>query len=75
MDRRSPSYYKVSEVANMLGVTDQTIYRWIKKGLIACIKLPSGHLRISDSQLSKIFASYRLNRRRIRRRILSFYSI
>ncbi|MEM3629143.1 MAG: helix-turn-helix domain-containing protein [Candidatus Bathyarchaeia archaeon] len=75
MDRRYPSYYKVRQVAHMLGVTDQTIYRWIKKGLIACIKLPSGHLRIPDSQPSKIFASYRLNRRRIRRRILSFYSI
>ncbi|MEM3579372.1 MAG: helix-turn-helix domain-containing protein [Candidatus Bathyarchaeia archaeon] len=46
MDRRYPSYYKVRQVAHMLGVTDQTIYRWIKKGLITCIKLPSGHLRI-----------------------------
>ncbi|MEM3699923.1 MAG: helix-turn-helix domain-containing protein [Candidatus Bathyarchaeia archaeon] len=72
MDRRYPSYYKVSEVAQMLNVTDQTVYRWIKKGLIVCIRLPSGHLRIPSSQLFKIYANYRLNRRRIRRKLYHF---
>lgn len=66
---RNPYYYKVSEVAMMLNVTDQTIYRWCKKGLIEYIRLPSGHLRIPRSQLVRLYVDYRLKRRRIGRKL------
>jgi len=45
---------KVDEVAAMLGVHPKTVYRWIREGKIEVIKLPSGRIRIPESEIEKI---------------------
>lgn len=42
------------QAAKMLGVGTQSIYRWIKNGDLAHIKLPSGYYKIFKSEISRI---------------------
>lgn len=42
------------EVASMLGVTVQTVLRWVKMDLIDSILLPSGHRRFRKSDIDII---------------------
>ena len=44
---------KPSEVAERLGVTYQTLYRWAQQGRIAYLKMPSGHMRFTEEQLAE----------------------
>lgn len=44
----------VSDAAYVVGVTRKTIYRWIDKGILAPIRLPSGLLRIRPESLMRI---------------------
>lgn len=48
-------FYTVSEFADMLGITSQTVYQWIYDGLIHSvqIKRKSAH-RIPASELERI---------------------
>jgi excisionase family DNA binding protein len=45
---------KVSEVADQLGMCQNSIYSWIRKGLIGTIRTPSGGIRIRESELFRI---------------------
>lgn len=56
---------KPSKVAKLLGVDTHTIYRWIEKGYIAAIRLPSGQLRIPSSEVERIFSSYVLQKEEV----------
>ena len=42
------------QAAKMLGVGTQSIYRWIKNGELAHIKLPSGYYKIFKSEIARI---------------------
>jgi len=42
----------ISEAANKMHVSRETIYAWIRKGKIKPIGIPSGRLRIPVEQLS-----------------------
>jgi len=44
----------VSDAAYVVGVTRKTIYRWIDKGILAPVRLPSGLLRIRPESLMRI---------------------
>lgn len=48
---------KPSSVAKLLGVDTHTIYRWIEKGYITAVRLPSGRLRIPSNEVERILAS------------------
>jgi len=48
------NYYTVKEVADMMKVHENTIWRWIKEGKLKSFKLPSGRTRISGLELDKI---------------------
>jgi len=39
--------------AKMLGVSDQTVRRWVSKGYIRCIVLPSRHRRFKIGDINK----------------------
>lgn len=39
-----------SEAGKMLGVTGMTIGRWVNDGLLNCVRLPSGLLKVRRSQ-------------------------
>lgn len=49
-----PELVSRSEAAAMLGVHDDTIYRWSRKGWLNPIKLPSGIHRYRRSELLAI---------------------
>jgi excisionase family DNA binding protein len=42
------------EAAKILGISNATIYRWLKRGWINGIILPNGYIRISRIALSRI---------------------
>ena len=41
----------ISEAANKMRVSRETIYAWIRKGKILPVQTPSGRLRIDEAQL------------------------
>lgn len=44
--------YKPSEVAELLGCSIESVYRWIKSGELKARKLPSGRgIRVSEADL------------------------
>ena len=45
--------FRVREVAEILKVDPQTVYRWVRKGKINIIRLSSGGVRISRSEIDK----------------------
>src|SRR5574343_1511932 len=49
-----------SSAARMVGVTVQTIYRWIFTGKIKCIKLFFGSIRIRKEELIKMDKKWRI---------------
>lgn len=49
-----PELVSRSEAAAMLGVHDDTIYRWSRKGWLNPVKLPSGIHRYRTSELLAI---------------------
>jgi len=46
--------YTVEETCEILKVSKITLYRWIKRGWISPIILPSGRLRIPEDEVQKI---------------------
>jgi excisionase family DNA binding protein len=48
--------HKVSELAKALGVTSQTVNRWISAGKVKALILPGGHKRIEDSEYKSVIA-------------------
>lgn len=49
-----PELVSRSEAARILGVHDDTIYRWSRKGLLNPVKLPSGISRYRVTELEAI---------------------
>ncbi len=50
-------YISVKEAAKMLGVSTATIRQWCDKGIIKCLRLPTGFRRIKRSEIEKILKS------------------
>jgi excisionase family DNA binding protein len=46
-----------SAAADALGVTAQTIRRWIEAGQIKAVALPSGHFRIPQSEIDRLLGA------------------
>ena len=49
-------YYRLSEVADMMGVSYVTMWRWCKAGKVATVKLPSKQRRILSAEVKRILA-------------------
>lgn len=49
-----PELVSRSEAARILGVHDDTIYRWSRRGLLNPVKLPSGISRYRVAELEAI---------------------
>lgn len=48
------TYYKISEITEMLKVSDRTVRRWIADGKLNVLKTPGGHLLISREEIDRI---------------------
>jgi len=46
--------FTTSEVAELLGTTRVSVWRWIKTGKIRAIKLPGGQYRIPREEVEKL---------------------
>lgn len=44
----------INEAANQLGVSDQTLRAWERKGLIKPIRLPSGYRRYTQEEINRL---------------------
>ena len=47
---------RVAEAAVLLGVSQKTIRRWLKRGHLPYLRFPSGQLRIPRASLEAILA-------------------
>lgn len=47
--------FRPDEVAKLLSLHRDTIYRWIKQGKLSAIKTPGVSLRISREEIERIF--------------------
>jgi len=45
---------RLREVGSILGLSRWTLYRWIKAGKLAVLRLPSGHFRVPERELERI---------------------
>jgi excisionase family DNA binding protein len=50
-------FYTIMELASRLRVSRDTVDRWVKGGLIAVVRLPSGHYRIPLAEVERICAA------------------
>ena len=48
--------YPVGEAAKELGVSPSTVRNWVEKGYLMAVRLPSGHRRIPESELTRMLA-------------------
>lgn len=49
-------FYTIVELASFFKVSRDTVDRWIKRGQIAFVRLPSGHYRIPHAELERLCA-------------------
>lgn len=49
-----PTLLTAPQVAKRLDVSDETVRRWVKKGQIPHIKLPSGHTRFREEDIAEL---------------------
>jgi len=52
-----PTLLTTTEVAEVLGVTDETVRRWIKANRLSAITLPSGRMRIRRESVDAVLAT------------------
>ena len=45
--------YTISDFADIVGVTRQTVHRWINLGIVKVVDLSGGWRRIPDSEIDK----------------------
>ncbi len=50
-------YLSPAEMGRELSLSSWTIRRWVSEGLIKCIRLPSGTLRIPRGELERVKAA------------------
>lgn len=46
--------YKAGEVAALLRLNTKTLYGWIKRGRAACIRTPSGGIRVRREEVLRL---------------------
>jgi excisionase family DNA binding protein len=53
----SSAIVSAADVAELFGVSDKTVRRWQRKGLIRALRLPSGQHRYRLSDIEAVFAA------------------
>ncbi|MEM3636159.1 MAG: helix-turn-helix domain-containing protein [Thermoproteota archaeon] len=48
-----------SEVARRFGISVKTLWKWQRKGIIKAIRLPTGKLRYSKSEVERLWKQLR----------------
>ena len=48
------AFLSLNDMAQALNVSYWAVYRWVNKGQVRCIRLPSGRLRIPREELDRL---------------------
>ena len=51
----SANLMRVGEFARRLGVSTQTVKRWLNRGEVEYVRLPGGERRIPEAELDRLF--------------------
>lgn len=54
MNDTNQTYYKVREAADVLGVSPETVYRWLRDGTLRGIRIGPKLLRIPRSEIERM---------------------
>ncbi|HZL97658.1 MAG TPA: helix-turn-helix domain-containing protein [Terriglobales bacterium] len=49
-----PTLYKVREVADHFGVTNDTVLGWVRRGRLMALRLANGHYRVTAQSFEKL---------------------
>ncbi len=60
MEQLKPEYISVGYIARHCGVSSTTVLRWIEAGQLPAFRLPGGHHRIGQSDLSNFLKKYNM---------------
>jgi excisionase family DNA binding protein len=55
-----PDLLRPAEIMAMFGVSEQTLYRWRKKGLIDFTRTPGGQVRYSRAEVEQLLNQSRI---------------
>jgi excisionase family DNA binding protein len=53
--------YKLAEIQTELGVSRWTLYDWLRRGKLQAFKLPCGHYRVPEAEMSKLRGQVTVN--------------
>lgn len=54
MNDTTPTYYKVREAAELLGVSPLTVYRWLRDGTLRGVRIGPKLLRVPRSEIERM---------------------
>lgn len=49
-----PKLLRIKEAASLIGISDQTLRVWVKKGYIKCVTFPSGERRFKKEEIDRL---------------------
>ena len=60
VNNTQPNFLTVAEVSALLRLSELTIYKYLKSGMLEAVEF-GGHYRISESSLSKFIEKHKVN--------------
>jgi excisionase family DNA binding protein len=61
MQSKEPKLIRIKKAAKQIGVSDQTLRKWVESGIMRCIKLPSGERRFEQDEINRMCEIMRLD--------------
>lgn len=58
---REPKLIRIKVAAKEIGVSDQTLRKWVDSGVMNSVKLPSGERRFERAEIDRMYDVMRLN--------------
>lgn len=54
-----PDLLTVKQAAKELGMSKCSVYRWVRRNWIVCVRLPNGTIRIPQSSIFRILTGHK----------------
>lgn len=66
MQSKEPKLIRIKNAARQLGVSDQTLRKWVDSGVMQCVKLPKGERRFEQEEIDRMREVMRLDDENLR---------